>query len=99
MHWPLLFLAAAIFLLTTELDFPVPIPGDMRADAKPFQPVSMSGVRVAQSSSALSESGGHPVGAPPSSAKLHEVWAFGGYGQISARPRILRIKRAYRRAC
>ena len=36
---------------------------------------------------------------PPSSTKLHEVWAFGGYGQVSARPRILRIKRAYRRAC
>ena len=31
--------------------------------------------------------------------KLHEVWAFGGYGQVSARQRILRIKRAYRRAC
>ena len=35
----------------------------------------------------------------PSSTKLHEVWAFGRYGQVSARPRILRIKRAYRRAC
>ena len=35
----------------------------------------------------------------PSSTKLHEEWAFGGYGQVSARPRIVRIKRAYRRAC
>ena len=31
--------------------------------------------------------------------KLHEVWTFGGYGEVSARPRILRIKCAYRRAC
>ena len=36
---------------------------------------------------------------PSPSTKLHEVWAFSGYGLISARPRILRIKRAYRRAC
>ena len=94
-HWSPFFLAAAIFLLKTELDFPVLIPGDMRTDAIPFQPASIFGVRVAQSSSALSESGGHPVDIPSPSTKLHEVWAFGGYGLISARPRILRIKRAY----
>ena len=68
------------------------------ADAPPLQPVTMSGVRVTHSSSTLSESGGPNVVLPPSSTKLHEVWAFGGYGQVSARPRILRIKRAYRRA-
>ena len=95
MHWPPFFLAAAIFLLKTELDFPVLIPGDMRADATPFQSASISGVRVAQSSSALSESGGHPVNTPSPSTKLYEVWAFGGYGLISARLRILRTKRAY----
>ena len=33
---------------------------------------------------------------PSLSTKLHEGWAFGGYGLISARPR---IKRAYQRAC
>ena len=99
MPWIVPFLAAITLLLTTELDFPVPIMGDMRADAPSFQPVTMSGVRVAQSSSTLSESGGPNVVLPPSSTKLHEVWAFGGYGQVSARPRILRIKRAYSRAC
>ena len=71
----------------------------MRTDATPFQPAFISGVRVAQSSSALSESGGHPMDTPSPSTKLHEVWAFGGYGLIFARPRILRIKRAYQRAC
>ena len=99
MPWSFSCIAAAFSLLTTELEFPVPIPGGMRADAKPFYPATMSGARVAQSASALSESGGHPMVLPPSSTKLHEVWAFGGYGQVSARPRILRIKRAYRRAC
>ena len=36
---------------------------------------------------------------PSPSTKLYEVWAFDGYGFISARPRILRIKRAYEREC
>ena len=99
MLWIFRILVAIPILLTTELDLPVPIPGDMRADALPFQPVTISGVRVAQRTSALSESGGHPEVSPPSSTKLHEVWAFGGYGQVSARPRIVRIKRAYKRAC
>ena len=71
----------------------------MRADAKPFYPAIMAGARVAQSTLALSESGGQPLAPTPSSTKLHEVWAFGGYGQVLARPRIVRIKRAYRRAC
>ena len=35
-HWPPFILAAAIFLLKTELDFPILSPGDMRADATPF---------------------------------------------------------------
>ena len=35
-YWPPFFLAAALFLLKTELDFPVLIPGDMRADAPPL---------------------------------------------------------------
>ena len=35
-HWPLLILAAAFFLLKTELDFSVVSPGDMRADVIPF---------------------------------------------------------------
>ena len=35
-HWHLFFLATVIFLLKTELDFPVLIPGDMRTDATPF---------------------------------------------------------------
>ena len=56
-------------------------------------------MRVAQSSSVLSESGGHPVDTPSPSTKLHEVWALGGYGLIFARLRILRIRRAYRKVC
>ena len=46
-HWPSFFLAAAIFLLKAELDFPVLIPGDMRIDVTPFKPLFISGVRVA----------------------------------------------------
>lgn len=33
------------------------------------------------------------------STKLHEVWAHSGYGEIHTRPRIVWIKRAYKRAC
>ena len=98
-HWPPFFLVVAIFLLKTELDFPVLIPGDMRVDATPFKAASIFGVRVAQSSSVLSESGGYSVDIPFPSTKFHEVWAFGGYDLIFARPRILPIKRVYQRAC
>ena len=30
---------------------------------------------------------------------VHEVWAERGFGHVTSRPRIVRIKRAYKRAC
>ena len=33
------------------------------------------------------------------STKPSEVWALGGYGLVVSRPRIVQIKRSYRRAC
>ena len=88
-------------LIGLRLTSLVPSPGLMDANAPPFTPSgTMGGVRVVRDSSLPDESG-DPFLAPQQSFSTNpsEVWALGGYGLVVSRPRIVQIKRSYRRAC
>ena len=88
-------------LIGLRLTSLVPSPGPMDANVPPFTPSgAMGGVRVVRDSSLPDESG-DPFFAPQQSfsTKPSEVWALGGYGLVVSRPRIVQIKRSYRRAC
>ena len=97
----IVFLWLHLFLTGLRLISLVPSPGPMDANAPPFIPSgTMGDVRVVRDSSLPDESA-DPSFTPQKcfSMKPSEVWGRGGYGLVVSRPRIVQIKRSYKRAC